>query len=474
MSSASDDIRRQATAALLPTPSLLAPTPGSLPVSNASLRLRALADLSGSLSDPLGPEDAANLVEQKALSALGATSAVVVTLGVFPRLGPSTDHRPDRGAHPRLHVVHSIGLRAEVNAALDDLPLDAPVPFADVARLGVPLFLSSESELRRYPQWGTAIIDSGARSAAVVPVWANGELRGVLGLTWAEPRTFDDDERAFVITLGVMCAQAIMRAHLRSAEQAARAGERSARDEAERANRSKARFVATISHELRTPINAVMGYTALLNDEIAGPITAAQRVHLERMQASGSHLIGLVEDLLGYARVEAGHEVVHAQWILLTEVLEESLMLVRPIAEQKGLEILVEEPATQVALFTDRRKLVQVLTNVLANAVKFTQHGSIVVRVGTQTHRNAPLLLVEVEDPGAGIALVDQVNIFEPFWQLESSTPNAAGSTGLGLSVARQLARLLGGDVSLGRSTLGEGSTFVVTMPARFARATGP
>src|SRR4029078_2705350 len=105
--------------------------------------------------------------------------------------------------------------------------------------LGEPLFLSSETELQRYPDWGTAMISSGARAAAVVPVWADGEVLGVLGLSGPEAHVFDEDERAFVLTLGVMCAQAIMRAHLRAAEQAAR-------EEAARANLWKAHCVATL------------------------------------------------------------------------------------------------------------------------------------------------------------------------------------------------------------------------------------
>jgi signal transduction histidine kinase len=435
-------------------------------VSPASRRLRTLAALSGSLTDPLGPEDAANLVEQHALSALGATSAVVVTLGVFPRLGPSTDHAPDHGAHPTLHVVHAIGLRAEVNAALDDLPLDAPVPFAEVARLGEPLFLCSEAELRHYPDWGTAMIGSGARAAAVVPVWANGELRGVLGLSWSEPRAFDEDERAFVLTLGVMCAQAIMRAHLRAAELLARAGERQAREAAEQANQFKARLVATISHELRTPINAVIGYVDLLNDELDGPITAQQRNHLLRMRASGRHLFGLVDDLLGYARIEAGEEIVHADSFVVSDVVEQTLILIRPLAEHKGLSLRVSGLDALVTLHTDRRKVCQILTNVLANAVKFTSEGHIALRVSAEGTAQDLRVVFEVEDSGDGIAIDNREHVFDAFWRLSAAGSNAAGSSGLGLSVARQLARLLGGDVFIRSSNVGVGTTFVVTLPA--------
>ena len=248
---------------------------------SASLRLRSLAALSGSLTDVLSPEDAAALIEQKALSALGATSAVVVTLTNF-QATPGSPERPSH-AFPPLTLVHAIGVHSEIRAELERLPFDVSAPLAEVARNGEPVFLHSAEELRRYPEWGAAMIRVGAQAAAVVPVWANGELRGVLGLAWKSPRAFDADERAFVITLGVMCAQAILRSHLRAAELRAR-------EEAEHANRTKAHFLATISHELRTPINAVMGYTQLLAEEIYGPISPLQKDHLGRVRASGLHL----------------------------------------------------------------------------------------------------------------------------------------------------------------------------------------
>ena len=427
---------------------------------DASARLRALAALSGSLTDALDPEQAAVLVEQKALSALGSTSAVVVTLGTFPpTLSNGTQALSQDEA--KLHVVHAIGLPAEVKAALDALPLDAPVPFAEVARIGEPLFLDSESELRRYPDWGAAMIHAGARAAAIVPVWANGELRGVLGLAWARPHTFDEDERAFVLTLGVMCAQAIMRSHLKESE-------RVAREAAEHANSSKAHFLATVSHELRTPMNSVIGYTELLADEFYGPVSAIQKDHLGRVRASATHLLELIEDLLSFARIEAGEEVVRANTALLDDIVEQSLVLVRPLALRKGLDIRVDGPGRPVELHTDRRKVCQILVNLLANAVKFSDAGDVILRLGVAGTEPDVEVRFEVTDSGHGIAHEDHERIFDPFWQEDPASPHAPGGTGLGLSVARQFARLLGGDVVLARSARGEGSTFVVTLPARY------
>ena len=438
---------------------LLTPAPAGGAISGASRRLRALSALSGSLTDALTPMDAADLVEQKALSALGATSAVVVTLGPFPPLTSSEAYAPPSAT--TLHVVHAIGLPAELKAALERQPLDAPLPFAEVAREGKPLFLTSEAALRRYPDWGAAMIRAGTRSAAIVPVWANGELRGVLGLAWPVVQTFDEDEQAFVLTLGVMCAQAIMRAHLRE-------GELTARAQAEEANRSKARFVRTISHELRTPMNAVLGYTDLIAEEIDGPVSALQKEHLGRVRASGKHLLGLIEDLLAYARVEAGEDVVQAERVQLFPLVEESLVLVQPLAEKKGLRLRVARPTEPIELHTDPRKLRQILVNLLANAVKFTDTGDVVVLLRVANQDSDIRIHIEVTDTGRGIAAPEHENIFEPFWQVSTGGQHTDGSTGLGLSVARQLARLLGGDVTVKESSLGQGSTFVVSLPVRY------
>ena len=434
-------------------------------ISGASRRLRALAALSGSLTDALSPSEAADLVEQKALSALDATSAIVVTLGAFPPVTGSakaTDAGPE--AERVLHVVHAIGVPGEIAAALEKLHLDAPVPFAEVARVGEPVFLPTEKEMQRYPEWAAGMIAAGLGAAAIVPVWANGELRGVLGLAWPGSRVFDEDERAFVLTLGIMCAQAIMRAHLRDAEQHARVDADDARLIAEEANRSKAEFVATISHELRTPMNAVIGYTSLLADEIYGPVTDQQREHIGRVRASGTHLMGLIEDLLSFARIEAGHEIVHTQAVVLSDVVEQSMMLVRPLAEAKGLTMKVELPTDPVTLFTDGRKLRQILINLLANAVKFSTIGEISLIINSANTDSLVRIRFEVTDQGIGMTKTEQGRAFDAFWQANTKKTNTGGS-GLGLSVASKLAHLLGGDLVITASEPGRGSTFVLTLP---------
>jgi signal transduction histidine kinase len=436
-------------------------------VSDASHQLRALAALSGSLTDPLTPEEASAIVERHALAVLGATSAVVVTFGDFPPArvprattgGSATASGTDPAAPHELTLIHAIGVP---DVALMPMPLrlDAPVPLAEVARTGQPIFLNGEAELRRYPGWGEQVLKAGACAAAAVPVWANGELRGVLGLTWDTPRAFDKDERAFVITLGVMCAQAIMRGHLVAAE-------RRAREAAELAMKAQAQFLRTMTHELRTPLGAVVGYTQLLSEDMAGKVTSEQKDHLRRARRASEHVLSLVEVLLSYARIESGETRVSVEQVLAADVVEEALDIVRPIAALKGVSIRMEIPDPTISLQTDPLKLRQILVNLVTNAVKYTDVGSVVLIVRVEGLGTALTVFFEVTDTGRGVATADHEHIFEAFWQAAHPLRRESDGTGLGLAVARQLARLLGGDVVIAQSELGHGSTFIASLPAQ-------
>jgi signal transduction histidine kinase len=439
------------------------------PISHASHQLRALALLSGSLTDPLSPEAAADFVERQAFAVLGATSAVVVTRGEFPpnddgdiseAEAQSPTQSPVHSSAPAstLTLVRGLGQRDHVDTALQQLLLDAPVPLAEVARTGEPIFLESQNELRRYLLWGDAMADAGVCAFAAVPVWANGHLRGVLGLTWTTTHVFDEDERAFVLTLGVMCAQAIMRGHLTIAKR--RAGLA-----AEHANRAKTLFLRTMSHELRTPLNAVLGYTDLLSDGVVGPVTAVQKKHLGSIRRSSDHLLALIEELLHFAQLEAGEVVVRLERVIAADVIDETIDILRPIAEEKGLRLRFDRPDRSIALVTDRLKLRQMLVNLASNAVKYTDAGEVTLDVRAEENAAARTIRFEIADSGRGISDSDQRHIFEAFWQVDHSLTRKSGSTGLGLSVARQLAHLLGGDVELKWSAVGSGSCFVLSLP---------
>jgi signal transduction histidine kinase len=226
------------------------------------------------------------------------------------------------------------------------------------------------------------------------------------------------------------------------------------------ANTAKATFLATMSHELRTPLNVIVGYAELLHGGISGALNTPQKHHIERIDAAARHLIGLIESILSFARIEAGKEEVHLSTVVVAELTEDVATLIEPLAEAKGLslEVTVSDRALQAT--TDASKLRQVLLNLLSNAVKFTHDGYIVVDV----RPDGGDVVWSVRDSGVGIADDDLPRVFEPFRQVGDVHTKRGAGTGLGLSVSRQLARLLGGDVSA-ESTLSKGSTFTLRLP---------
>jgi len=248
------------------------------------------------------------------------------------------------------------------------------------------------------------------------------------------------------------------RAHAEGARSEAEA----ARAEAERANNSKTDFLAVMSHELRTPLTAIMGYEELLSDGITGPVTELQRQQLGRINASARHLLGLIDEILTFARVDIGRERVRWESMSVNHTLTDAAALVQPMAADKKLRFFVELLDEDQAIQTDGTKLRQMLVNLLSNGIKFTDKGE--VRLGCAV--NASTLEVRIADTGVGIAAENIEDVFEPFWQAEQTATRKTGGTGLGLSVTRKLARLLGGDVTVA-SRMGAGTTFLLTLPMK-------
>ena len=236
----------------------------------------------------------------------------------------------------------------------------------------------------------------------------------------------------------------------------------SARAEAERANNSKTDFLAVMSHELRTPLTAIMGYEELLSDGITGPVTELQRQQLGRINASARHLLGLIDEILTFARVDIGRERVRWESMSVNHTLADAAALVEPMASDKNIQFIVELLDEDQAVQTDGTKLRQMLVNLLSNGIKFTEKGE--VRVGCSV--NEGVLEVRIADTGVGIAAENIEDVFEPFWQAEQTATRKTGGTGLGLSVTRKLARLLGGDVTVA-SKVGMGTTFLLTLPMK-------
>jgi len=242
-----------------------------------------------------------------------------------------------------------------------------------------------------------------------------------------------------------------------------------ARDEAMRATRAKSQFLANMSHELRTPLNAILGYTELILDSIYGDMPEKARVVLERLEANGRHLLGLINDVLDLSKIEAGQLTLSLDDYSLRDVVHGVVSAVEPLAAEKRLAFKAEIEPDLPSGHGDGRRLSQVLLNLVGNAIKFTDKGEVAIRASATNGA----FTVAVCDTGPGIAPSDQAKIFEEFQQADSSITRKKGGTGLGLSIAKRIIEMHGGRIWV-ESEPGKGSRFYFTVPVRVEAQAGP
>jgi PAS domain S-box-containing protein len=286
-------------------------------------------------------------------------------------------------------------------------------------------------------------------AAVIVPAAARGRILGLLTFILVRlGRNLTREELGLAQELAYRVAVAVDNARL---YETAMAG-----------NESKAEFLALMSHELRTPLNAIIGYSDLLLAGVPQPLAGPALRHVERIRGSGQHLLKLIEEILDYARLEAGRPALHLDSTSLGQLVGDVAQFVEPQAATKGLELHATTATPDVVLHTDLGKVRQILLNLLSNAVKFTERG----RVELRAWQEEQLVTFAVSDTGVGIAPEELDRVFQPFYQSGASRTRVFGGTGLGLSVVRRLTEFLGGDVQL-TSVPGSGSTFLVRLPVQ-------
>jgi PAS domain S-box-containing protein len=451
-------------------------------------RLRRLATLTAAVAAPLTRAEVTRRILEQAVETARATGAGVLTIS------------PDGREFVLLDLA---GYDAPIRDAYVRIPIDTPVPAREAWRTGRPLYFESREAYMaagyRSPPadargriggaWaalpllldsaaaglaldrpeerhaGTGADDVSTRSTGAGSPPASGPI-GVLVLSFDTPDHLAPAERDFLEAFAGQCAQALERARLFEAEQVARA-------EAERANRARAEFLANMSHELRTPLNAIGGYVQLVDLGVHGPVSDAQRGALARVQRAQQHLLGLINDVLNFAKLEAGRVDIDLRAVPMADVVRDVLPMIEPQIRTKGLELSVsladESPDSPVHAWADRDKLVQVLLNLLTNACKFTPPrlsdgtpGRITVALAPHATKPEGVEL-SVRDTGIGIPDDKQAAIFEPFVQVSAGLTRTAEGAGLGLAISQELVRGMGGELRV-RSAPGAGSTFTITL----------
>ena len=242
---------------------------------------------------------------------------------------------------------------------------------------------------------------------------------------------------------------------------------------AEAADRIKSAFLATMSHELRTPLNSIIGFTGIVLQGLAGPLTTEQTKQLGMVQNSARHLLELINDVLDLSKIEAGQLEVRAAPFRLHDSLERVVGLVKPMADKKNLSLTVVAPQNLGEVNTDRRRVEQILLNLVNNAIKFTERGGVTITVEKLPAPQPgppPTVRLRVSDTGMGIKPENLALLFQPFRQIDSGLTRQHDGTGLGLAICRRLATLLGGEISA-TSEWARGTEFIVTLPAQLPPA---
>jgi len=409
--------------------------------------LRALGEVSQAVNSTLDLDTVLTTIVAKAVELSGTDAGSIYTF--------------DESCQEfRLRATY--GMAEEMIKAIADQHITLQDPRLGTAMMERRAVQAADVRDQPYTPLNEIVLRAGYRALLIVPLLRPRGIVGILVVRRKQPGEFPQSTIDLLETFADQSVLAIQNARLfREIEEKGR--------ELEVASKHKSQFLANMSHELRTPLNAILGYTELILDSIYGEPTEKMRTVLERLQANGKHLLGLINDVLDLSKIEAGQLTLSLDDYSLSDVVQGVVSAVEPLAAEKRLAFKAEIAPGLPNGHGDGRRLSQVLLNLVGNAIKFTDKGEVAIRASATNGA----FMVAVCDTGPGIAPADQAKIFEEFQQADSSITRKKGGTGLGLSIAKRIIEMHRGRIWVEYEP-GKGSTFYFTLPVRVETQAGP
>ncbi|MEH2329745.1 hybrid sensor histidine kinase/response regulator [Nostoc sp.] len=409
----------------------------------AASRTTRLQAITAALSESLTPTQVAEVIVEQGMAALGASFVFVALL---------------TQSGTELEIIRTVGDQQEIVDSSRRFSINAPAPLAEAVRTKQPIWQEpTETRVARYSNLTQEYAQYNYGAWISIPLIIEGRAIGGMSLAFTEIQKFNQDDRAFMLALAQQCAQAMERARLYEAEQTARKA-------AENANRIKDEFLAVLSHELRSPLNPILGWSKLLQTKKLDEKTIPQA--LKTIERNAKLQAQLIEDLLDISRILQGKISLNIYPVDLTSVISAAMETVRLSAEAKSIEIDINLEPNLGQVLGDSNRLQQIVWNLLSNAVKFTPEGGRVdIRLSSCPKSNSNSAIIQVSDTGKGIDPNFLPYVFEYFRQENSSTTRKFGGLGLGLAIVRHLVELHGGTVQVESEGEDRGATFTVRLP---------